>query len=117
MTAEKIRDLCLSLKGVEETIKWENHLCFTIGEKMFLVITPDSVPVNGSFKTTPENFDTLTSREGIIPAPYLAKHNWVHFDKPDRLSMKEWKQYIKLAYELTFEKLPLKMRKKIENAS
>ena len=29
MNIEEIRNICLSLKGVEESIKWESHLCFT----------------------------------------------------------------------------------------
>jgi predicted DNA-binding protein (MmcQ/YjbR family) len=113
MTVEEIRDICLSLKGVEEGIKWENHLCFTIGGKMFFVINPDNFPINGSFKTTPEIFDCLTNLDGFTPAPYLAKHCWVHYDDIERLNRAKWTEHIERAYSLVLEKLPLKVRKQI----
>lgn len=117
MHAEKIRSLCLSLKGVEESIKWENHLCFTIGEKMFLILNPDNTPVNGSFKTSPAEFDLLTGREGFIPAPYLARYSWVQFDNINRLSEKDWKKYMEMAYRLVYDKLPAKAKMKLSKIS
>jgi predicted DNA-binding protein (MmcQ/YjbR family) len=115
MTVEEIRNICLSMKGTEESIKWENHLCFTIGDKMYFVINPDNFPINGSFKTTPEIFDDLTDLEGFIPAPYLAKHYWVHYDNIERLNKKQWTEHIQRAYNLILEKLPLKTKNKLLN--
>lgn len=114
MNIEEIRNICLSLKGVEESIKWENHLCFTVGDKMFFIVNPDNFPVNGSFKTTPDIFEELTNTEGFTPAPYLARYNWVQYDSIERFNSMQWEQYIKTAYTLIFEKLPHKTRKQIE---
>jgi predicted DNA-binding protein (MmcQ/YjbR family) len=113
MTVEEIRNICLSLKGTEESIKWENHLCFTIGGKMFFVVNPDNFPINGSFKTTPEIFDYLTELDGFIPAPYLAKHYWVQFDNMECFNKVKWTEHIERAYSLILEKLPLKVKKQI----
>jgi predicted DNA-binding protein (MmcQ/YjbR family) len=114
MTVEEIRDYCLSLNGTTESIKWEDHVCFSVGDKMYMVITPDHFPVSSSFKTTDELFDKLTTREGIIPAPYMAKHKWVHVDNLKRLNKKEWKELITTSYSLVVEKLPLKLRKTLK---
>jgi predicted DNA-binding protein (MmcQ/YjbR family) len=113
MTVEDIRAYCLKLKGTTESIKWENHLCFSVGDKMYIILSPDSLPVSCSFKTSDELFDELPLREGIIPAPYLARYKWVHLDNIDRLTKKEWTKYITIAYNLVFEKLPAKAKAKI----
>jgi len=113
MTLEDIRDYAMSLPGVTEDIKWENHICFSVGNKMFLVTAPDNHPVTASFKTSDELFDLLPSREGIIPAPYMARHKWVFIDDISRLDKKEWKEYIDIAYQLVFGKLPARTKKKI----
>lgn len=113
MTVEDIRTFCLSLKGVTEDIKWGDHLCFSVGGKMFVVTAPDSVPVTASFKTSDELFEELTDREGIIPAPYMAKNKWVYVDNINRLSSAEWKKLLMIAYELVLQKLSGKMQREI----
>lgn len=117
MTLEEIRDYCLAKPGVAESIKWENHLCFVVGEKMFLVTAPDHVPVSASFKTSDELFDALSAKEGIIPAPYMARNKWVQLDDIRRLSDKDWKKYIDLSYALIASKLPAKLRREIGESS
>jgi predicted DNA-binding protein (MmcQ/YjbR family) len=111
MTIEEIQKICVKFKGVTEDIKWENHLCFNIGGKMFLVTAPDHVPPTASIKVSDEDFETLPSREGIIPAPYMARHKWVYLDSINRFSKKEWEAFIKQAYTLVASKLSLKQQK------
>ena len=105
MTVEGIQKICRTLEGVTEDIKWEDHLCFNVGGKMFLVTTPDHVPVSASFKTSEEKFMELAEREGLKPAPYMARHKWIHTDDINRLAAKEWKELIGQAYELVKAKL------------
>lgn len=111
MTVEAIREHCLSLAGTTESIKWDDHLCFCIGDKMYMVLSPDHFPVSCSFKTTPELFAELTTRKGIIPAPYMARNMWVHADDINRLTLQEWIEFSTIAYKLVFEKLPAKTKK------
>jgi|SRR5688572_25749155 len=111
MTVAEIREFCLSLNGTTESIKWEDHLCFSVGDKMYLVVNPDAFPVSSSFKTTDELFDDLTLREGIIPAPYMARHKWVYVDDLRRLKKKEWLTYAEIAYQLVLDKLSAKQQK------
>ena len=113
MTIEEIRNICLKFKGVKEDIKWENHLCFNIGEKMFVITGPDEVPVTASFKTSVEEFETLTARAGITPSAYLGRYHWVHVDDLGRLGKKQWEKYLKMSYDLVAEKLPKATKKKL----
>jgi predicted DNA-binding protein (MmcQ/YjbR family) len=106
MTIEDLQTICKSLGNVTEDIKWGQDLCFNIGGKMFLVITPDNLPVSASFKTDEETFNELTERDGFIPAPYLARYKWVYTDDINRLSKKEWQQLIRQSYEMVKAKLP-----------
>lgn len=108
-----MRKYCLSLPGTTEDIKWEDHLCFNIGGKMYLITSPDRFPVSASLKTTDELFVQLTAREGIIPAPYLARNKWVHTDDISKLSESEWRELIKLSYDLVYSRLPVRVRKEI----
>ncbi len=110
MTLEGIQKICNQLDEVTEDIKWENHLCFNTGGKMFFITAPDQSPVSASFKTSEEKFNELTEREGFKPAPYLAKHKWVHIDDIGRLSAKEGKQLIELSYQIIRSKLPKKKK-------
>jgi predicted DNA-binding protein (MmcQ/YjbR family) len=113
MTVEEIQSITKKLQHVTEDIKWEDHLCFNVGGKMFLVTAPDRHPVSASIKVSDEEFGTLTQREGIIPAPYLARHKWVYLDDINRLKKKEWNKYIIEAYCLVGSKLPAKIRKQL----
>jgi predicted DNA-binding protein (MmcQ/YjbR family) len=109
MNIEALRTLCLSLPGVTEDIKWESDLCFSIGGKMFCV-TPTDVESGVSFKVKEEEFRVMTQREGIIPAPYMARHKWVYVLEFIWLSDAEWEHYIRQSYELVREKLPNKLK-------
>jgi predicted DNA-binding protein (MmcQ/YjbR family) len=113
MTITDLQQICKKLKGTTEDIKWENHLCFNIGGKMYLVTSPDSVPVTASFKVNDEEFEELSSRPGFKPAAYLAKHKWVYVDDIHRLSKKQWQQYIEQSYRLIGSKLPAKTQRQI----
>lgn len=113
MTIEDLQTICKKLKGVTEDIKWENHLCFNIGGKMFLVTAPDNIPNSASFKVGDEEFDEYCNKKGFIPAPYMARHKWVHLDDIKRLSKKQWEKAITTSYELVSSKLSAKLKKEI----
>ena len=113
MNIELLRGICKKLPGVTEDIKWENHLCFCVGGKIFIIIGIDEVPVTASFKVSEEDFDELTAKEGFSQAPYLAKRQWVFIDDVNRLSKKEWEQRIKIAYEIIKSKLPKKVQQNL----
>ncbi len=113
MTVEDIRNICLGFKGVTEDIKWENHLCFNIGDKMFVITGADEVPATASFKTTEEYFEILTVKKGIKPSAYLGRYHWVHVEDVKILSKKQWEKYLYISYELVAQKLPKATQKKL----
>ena len=112
MNLEKLRAFCLSLPAATEDVKWEDHLCFSIGSKMF-VVSSMSEEFTASFKVTPEQAEELTAAPGIIPTPYMARYHWVLVQQPDRLTDKEWEQYVVNSYEMIKSKLPKKLQKEL----
>jgi predicted DNA-binding protein (MmcQ/YjbR family) len=118
MDIESVRSFCLSLPHTDEKVQWGNDLLFRIGEKMFAVAALE--PSHGvalSFKCTPEKFAELVEQEGIIPAPYMARHHWVGLERFDALPDRELKPLLTNAYQLTLEKLPKKLRVQLESTT
>ena len=111
MDLESVRTFCLSLPHADEKVQWGNDLLFRIGEKMFAVAALE--PSHGvvlSFKCAPEKFTELVEQEGIIPAPYMARHHWVGLERLDALPDRELKPLLANAYQLVLDKLPKKVR-------
>lgn len=116
MDIESVRKFCLSLPHVTEDVQWESDLLFRIGNKMFAVVGLDPASDHCmSFKCTPEVFAELTEREGIMPAPYVARYHWVALARFDSLPESGLKQLLKNAYQLIFEKLPKKSKAALES--
>lgn len=111
MDIESVRKFCLSLPHVTEGIQWENDLLMRIGNKMFAVLSlePKSDHVM-SFKCTPEKFAELVEREGIKPAPYVARYHWVALERFDVFNKREMESLLQTAYQLVRDKLPKKVR-------
>ncbi len=107
MDIEDIRKICLSLKAVTEDVKWDNDLCFSVLGKMFCVAGLDK-PLKIAFKVPDEEFEEMSQREGIIPAPYMARAKWVLVKEVNRLGKTEWKHYIDRSYELVKARIPKK---------
>ncbi|MGD9630941.1 MAG: MmcQ/YjbR family DNA-binding protein [Pyrinomonadaceae bacterium] len=113
MNPEELRNFCLSLPFATEDVKWGNDLCFCVGGKMFCVTGLDAGS-HLSFKTTPEKFAELTERDGIIPAPYVARYHWVAVENSDAIDKAELRELIANSYQLVFDKLPKKVRTTLE---
>jgi predicted DNA-binding protein (MmcQ/YjbR family) len=112
MTKSDLETFCMTLPGTKQSIKWGADLCFVVSEKMYCVTSVDG-PLAASFKVLPEEMQPLTEREGIIPAPYMAKNNWVYVETAKGLTPKEWKYFVKQSYDLVVEKLPKKVQVKL----
>src|SRR4051812_22934478 len=113
MDVDFIRGCCMALPKTTETVQWGSDLVFKVGGKMFAVTPLEPAAVCLSFKCSPEDFADLTERPGIIPAPYLARAQWVALQSEDALSAAEIKRYVKRSYELVFAKLPKKLREAV----
>ena len=110
MNIDWVRKLCLSLPGATEQTVWEGDLTFKVAGKMFAHTVLEVAPVWLSFKCSPENFAELTERTGIIPAPYLARAQWIALETKDALPADELTGLIRESYDLVVAKLPRKTR-------
>jgi predicted DNA-binding protein (MmcQ/YjbR family) len=116
MTVESIRRWCLALPGVTEDIKWDDDLVFSVGGKMFCVAMLEP-PHRLSFKCEAETFAELIEREGIIPAPYLARAKWVSLETLD--GPMEWRELegrLRRSYELVKASLTRKAQAAVDAA-
>jgi predicted DNA-binding protein (MmcQ/YjbR family) len=110
MDIEAIRKYCLSLPHSTEGMQWGDNLLYRIGEKIFTIVALDHTPPQLSFKCTSEEFAELVEREGIIPAPYMARNHWVLLETPDSLPRAELKRLIKDSYDMVAAKLTKRAR-------
>jgi predicted DNA-binding protein (MmcQ/YjbR family) len=113
MDLAELRDICLALLGVTEDIKWEHHLCFNVGKKMFVITSPDEVPVNVSLKVSEEDFSKLVTKKGVSPASHLARYHWINVSDIGLFSRKDWKHFATEAHRLVASKLAKSEKKKI----
>ena len=117
MNPEWVRGVCKKLPHTTEEVLWGNDLVFKVGGKMYAATALEPGSIWLSFKCTPENFAELTEREGIIPAPYAARHHWIALESEDALPAAEIRRLIGEAYELVLGKLPKKRQAAIRGAS
>jgi predicted DNA-binding protein (MmcQ/YjbR family) len=108
MNVDRIRRICLGFPHATEQVQWEDDLVFKVAGKMFAVAPLVPAKVTLSFKCTPEEFAELTEREGIIPAPYLARAHWVALEPQARLPAPGLQRLLRQSYDLVAAKLPKK---------
>ena len=113
MAIDQLRKLCLSFPGVTEHVQWEDDLLFKVGGKMFAVAPLEPAPVCLTLKADPEEFLELTERQGIIPAPYLARAKWIAIETWDTLPQSELSALIRKSYDLVVANLPRKTRESL----
>ncbi len=112
MDNEKIREICLSLPHVAESVNWGHHLVFWVGDKaingkMFALIHLDGEGTGVLwFHCGAERYAELLEVEGIIPAPYMARAHWVTVERWDVLRERELEEELRGAHDLIYAKLP-----------
>ena len=116
MDVERARAFLLTLPYAVETMQWGDNLVFWVGDKavggkMFCLLNLDA-GAHGvvSYSAGPERFAELVEREGIVPAPYMARIHWVAVDRWDVLRNAEWEQELRAAHAITLAKLPKGVR-------
>ena len=113
MNVDQLRELCLSFPGTTEQIQWGYDLVFKVGGKMFAVTPLEPAPVFLSFKASPENFAELAERQNIIPAPYMARAQWVALQTRDAIAESELAGLLRESYEMVLAKLPKRTQEMI----
>lgn len=116
MNIEAIRKHCLGLPHATENVQWGCDLCFKVDGKLFAVAPLEVAPVVLSFKCTPENFAELCERTDIIPAPYMARAQWVALQSLNAVADDELRALLAESYRLVWERLTNKRREALAGA-
>jgi predicted DNA-binding protein (MmcQ/YjbR family) len=116
MDIEWVRKRCLSLPYCTETLQWEDTLVYKVGNKMFAIIALEPGHAWLWFKCSDEDYADLIERQGIVPAPYLARAHWAALETEMALSPDELSKFLTKAHDLVFAKLSRKIRNALENA-
>ena len=103
----------MSFPGTTEHMIWGNDLTFKVAGKMFAHTALDPAPVWLSFKTAPEKFYEMTERQNIVPAPYMARAQWIALETRDALALEELAALIRESYDLVVARLPEKTRQAV----
>ncbi len=112
MDAERARALLLSLPHVAETVQWGGRLVFWVGDKtlggrMFVIFdleaTGDQV---AAFAAGRERQAEFVEREGLRPAPYLARAGWVAAAYWQALADRQWLEVFRAAHAHVLARLP-----------
>src|SRR6516164_2071554 len=108
MNLDQFRAKCAALPGVTKDIKWQTREVYSVADKMFAVVSPDTGQV--SLKVEKTRFLELTDHDGVMPAPYLARHGWIAITNTHILPATELAGLIKTSWRLVRNKLPAKVR-------
>ncbi|HTZ99133.1 MAG TPA: MmcQ/YjbR family DNA-binding protein [Candidatus Aquilonibacter sp.] len=115
MDIDWVREFCMSLPHATEKVQWEDDLVFKVGEKMFAVLALEPGDHWISFKCSPEEFAALVERPGIVPAPYLARAQWVALETAEALAREELRRLLAGAHALIFAKLPKRTQARLSS--
>ncbi len=116
MNQESIRAFCMKLPHATENVQWGFDLCFKVGGKLFCVMPLEPAPVMLSFKASTENFHALQEIDGVIPAPYMARAQWLALRKLTILPDPQMKELLRESHLLVYASLTRKLRADLETA-
>lgn len=78
---------------------------------MFAVCSVDGATMDRiAFKVEPADFDKLTGRSGIIPAPYMQRAKWVALTDALAMDDAELRDRLRASHALNLAKLTKKER-------
>ena len=112
MDVETARAFLLTLPHAVEAMQWGDNLLFWVGDKviggkMFCMLNLDAGGHGViSYSAGPERYAELVEREGIGPAPYMARIHWVAVERWGALRNAEWQEELQAAHAITLAKLP-----------
>lgn len=120
MDAERLRGYLLGLAHVVETMQWGANLVYWVGDKalggkMFALVNLDGDGKGVlSFAAGPERYAELLEREGVFPAPYLARAHWVAIQHWGVFRRSELEELLESGHCLVYGKLPKRTRELLD---
>ena len=114
MNIESFREYCLSFKGSEESLPFdENTLVFKVGNKIF-VLTDIRAFASINVKCDPETAIELREKHpAIIPGYHMNKNHWNTLIMDGSLSDLDIKNWVSDSYTLVFQSLTKKIKGEI----
>ncbi len=112
ITREQFNQHCATLKGTTHVIQWGGADVWKIGGKIFAIAPRVG---EGEFQTISIKvndfvYEILTQKDGIVPAPYLARAKWIQIQSPDAMTDEDLIQHVTDAYEIITTKLTKTLR-------
>jgi predicted DNA-binding protein (MmcQ/YjbR family) len=106
MNVEELRDYVLSLKDVKESFPFgEDTLVFKTNNKIFLLVSLSSSPLQFNVKCNPEKAIELREEYScILPGYHMNKKHWNTVIVDGTLSQSQLKGFIKDSFDLIAKK-------------
>ena len=114
MNIEELRIFCLSLKGAEESLPFDNKtLVFSVKGKMFCATDLDDYELI-NLKCNPEEAILLREKYAdVIPGYYMNKKHWNSVKTNGTISDNLIEKWIKDSYNLVVAGLPKRIQKEL----
>lgn len=105
-----VRRYCLAMPHTTESVQWGSNLVFKVGGRIYAIAELEPADKDHwlAFKCSAEDFVDLCEREDIVPAPYLARAQWVALQSEDAVPRVELKRLLRQSYDLVFARLSRK---------
>ena len=102
MDIEQIRDYCLKKRGVTEEFPFdEETLVFKVLDKMFLLASLETIPLQINLKCNPEEAVELREEyEAVQPGYHMNKKHWITVIIDGSIQSKMIHRWIDESYEL-----------------
>ena len=115
MNIETLREYCLSKKAVTEDFPFgESTLVFRVKNKIFLLVSLDSTPLQFNAKCEPDKSIELREQyDAIQPGYHMNKKHWNTVVIDGSISTALIKEMIDDSYNLIVESLPKKLREEL----
>lgn len=115
MNIEQIREYCLKKKGVTEEFPFdEETLVFKVSDKIFLLASLESVPLQINLKCDPEKAIELREEyDSVQPGYHMNKKHWNTIIIDGTISTHRVFEWIDDSYNLVSAGLKKSVRKKL----
>jgi len=114
MTREEFDIYCGSLKSTTHVVQWGDASVWKVGGKVFAIHPgQNNNDHRVSFKCSELNFQILKELPEIIPAPYLARGQWIQVTTKEAMNNQDVEDYINASYNIIAGKLTKKMQEEL----